>query len=197
VPDSTAHAEIAQTPQQAPQQARSEQLTDTASQPIKDHARDRLLQRTGAWFDEGGLFTVLAPRVACPSESQDPKGAPHLQTYLSAHLQPALEAMGFAVEILPNPSGKGGPLLIAERIEDATLPTVLGYGHGDVIRGQDSSWTRGEGPWTLSADGDRWYGRGTADNKGQHSINLCALEQVLRARAEEQPRHGWASTLSG
>jgi acetylornithine deacetylase/succinyl-diaminopimelate desuccinylase-like protein len=29
---------------------------------------------------------------------------------------------------------------------------------------------------------DRWYGRGTADNKGQHTINLAALEQVLRAR---------------
>ena len=28
----------------------------------------------------------------------------------------------------------------------------------------------------------RWYGRGTADNKGQHPINLAALEQVLRAR---------------
>jgi len=31
-------------------------------------------------------------------------------------------------------------------------------------------------------DGDRWYGRGTADNKGQHSINLGALQQVLAVR---------------
>jgi hypothetical protein len=28
----------------------------------------------------------------------------------------------------------------------------------------------------------RWYGRGTADNKGQHSINIAALAQVLAAR---------------
>jgi acetylornithine deacetylase/succinyl-diaminopimelate desuccinylase-like protein len=28
----------------------------------------------------------------------------------------------------------------------------------------------------------RWYGRGTADNKGQHSINLATLDQVLQAR---------------
>ena len=31
-------------------------------------------------------------------------------------------------------------------------------------------------------DGDRWYGRGTADNKGQHSINVAALGQVLALR---------------
>jgi acetylornithine deacetylase/succinyl-diaminopimelate desuccinylase-like protein len=31
-------------------------------------------------------------------------------------------------------------------------------------------------------DGERLYGRGTADNKGQHSINLAALEAVLQAR---------------
>ncbi len=28
----------------------------------------------------------------------------------------------------------------------------------------------------------RWYGRGTADNKGQHSVNLGALEAVLAVR---------------
>jgi hypothetical protein len=31
-------------------------------------------------------------------------------------------------------------------------------------------------------DGDRWYGRGTADNKGQHTINFAALERVIEAR---------------
>jgi acetylornithine deacetylase/succinyl-diaminopimelate desuccinylase-like protein len=41
---------------------------------------------------------------------------------------------------------------------------------------------RGQGPWTLAQDGDRLYGRGTADNKGQHSINIAALAQVLAAR---------------
>jgi hypothetical protein len=36
----------------------------------------------------------------------------------------------------------------------------------------------------VAPDGDRLYGRGTADNKGQHSINIAALAQVLaRARA--------------
>jgi len=32
----------------------------------------------------------------------------------------------------------------------------------------------------LTRRGDRLYGRGTADNKGQHSINLAALDCVLK-----------------
>ncbi|MET0683642.1 MAG: M20/M25/M40 family metallo-hydrolase [Casimicrobiaceae bacterium] len=59
---------------------------------------------------------------------------------------------------------------------------MLIYGHGDVVAGHDSQWTGGRSPWQVSADGGRWYGRGTADNKGQHSINLAALGQVLAAR---------------
>jgi acetylornithine deacetylase/succinyl-diaminopimelate desuccinylase-like protein len=34
----------------------------------------------------------------------------------------------------------------------------------------------------VKQEGDRIYGRGTADNKGQHTINLAALESVLRTR---------------
>ena len=37
-------------------------------------------------------------------------------------------------------------------------------------------------PWVLTEEGDRWYGRGTADNKGQHALNLSALEAVLAER---------------
>ena len=59
---------------------------------------------------------------------------------------------------------------------------MLIYGHGDVVRGYDAQWRAPLSPWTLTADGDRWYGRGSADNKGQHTINLAALASVLDAR---------------
>jgi acetylornithine deacetylase/succinyl-diaminopimelate desuccinylase-like protein len=62
------------------------------------------------------------------------------------------------------------------------VPTVFTYGHGDVIRGYDNQWRSGTGPWKITVDGDRWYGRGTADNKGQHSINLAALTKVIEGR---------------
>ena len=37
-------------------------------------------------------------------------------------------------------------------------------------------------PWELTEQDGRWYGRGAADNKGQHSVNLAALRQVLHSR---------------
>ncbi len=75
-----------------------------------------------------------------------------------------------------------GPFLVATRIEDPGLKTVLTYGHGDVVRGLEGQWRDGLEPWRLIQEGDRYYGRGTADNKAQHSINLTALAMVLAER---------------
>ncbi len=146
--------------------------------------RDAALAAARDHYDSGVFVRDLARRVAIRSESQDPAQAAALQAYLADEMQPSLAALGFEVSLHPNPlSGTGcGPFLIARRVEDAAVPTVLMYGHGDVIRGQDASWTKGQGPWQLTADGDRLYGRGSADNKGQHSINIAALAQVLAVR---------------
>jgi acetylornithine deacetylase/succinyl-diaminopimelate desuccinylase-like protein len=147
-------------------------------------SRDAALAAAAAHFDDGGFVRDLARRVAIRSESQDPAQAGALRAYLADELSASLAALGFACELFDHPQqGTGcGPFLIATRGEDPALPTVLMYGHGDVVRGQDAAWTRGQGPWTLSAEGERLYGRGTADNKGQHSINLAALQQVIAAR---------------
>ena len=59
---------------------------------------------------------------------------------------------------------------------------MLTYGHGDVIRGQEDQWRQGLSPWKIVVEGDRLYGRGTADNKGQHTINIAALDCVLQER---------------
>jgi acetylornithine deacetylase/succinyl-diaminopimelate desuccinylase-like protein len=145
-------------------------------------SRDAVLAAAREHFDSGTFVRDLARRVAIRTESQNPASAPELQRYLADEIAPSLAALGFASTIHANPVPPYGPLLIARRVEDPALPTVLMYGHGDVIRGQDASWTRGQGPWTLAADGERLYGRGSADNKGQHSINIAALAQVLAQR---------------
>ena len=144
--------------------------------------REHALALAAQHFDSGDFARDLARRVAVRTESQDPDSGPALQAYLADEIGPTLVALGFTFTIHPNPEPPYGPLLVATRHEGGALPTVLMYGHGDVIRGQDRSWTRGQGPWSLCADGDRLYGRGTADNKGQHSINIAALAQVLAAR---------------
>jgi acetylornithine deacetylase/succinyl-diaminopimelate desuccinylase-like protein len=144
--------------------------------------RTQAIAAAERYFDDGRFLADLARRVAIPTESQNPARAAALAEYLEVEMAESLEHMGFTCQVLPNPSGKHGPFLLAERIEDPGLPTVLTYGHGDVIRGQDEQWRAGLAPWTLRREGDRIYGRGTADNKGQHTINLAALETVLKAR---------------
>ena len=56
------------------------------------------------------------------------------------------------------------------------------YGHGDVVDGMVGEWRDNLDPWRTTVVGNRVYGRGTADNKGQHSINLSALGAVREAR---------------
>jgi acetylornithine deacetylase/succinyl-diaminopimelate desuccinylase-like protein len=139
-----------------------------------------------AGFDSGDFFSTLARRVACRTESQNPARAPELQAYLVDEIVPALQAIGFATTLHANPVAGAPPLLTAERIEDPTLPTVLFYGHGDVVRGHEGQWADDRDPWTLTVaqgqSGERWYGRGSADNKAQHSINLAAIAAVIAAR---------------
>ncbi len=148
--------------------------------------RDAALAHATALFDDGTLQRDLARRIAHRTTSQEADAGPALRAYLADELAPSLAALGFVPVLHEDPTPPGqprqGPLLIAHRHEDDALPTVLLYGHGDVIRGQDASWTRGAGPWQLAVDGERWYGRGSADNKGQHSINLAAMAAVIAAR---------------
>ena len=134
-----------------------------------------------AYFDDGGFVADLARRVAIPTESQVEGRGAVLNAYLADEIAPTLGRLGFDSRLFDNPV-RGGPILIAERREDGAATTVLGYGHGDVIRGLEPQWQEGLSPWELTRRGDRLYGRGTADNKGQHSINIAALETVLKTR---------------
>ncbi len=145
-------------------------------------SRAETLLEIERYFDAGGFVADLARRVAIPTESQNPERGGALSSYLKDEMQPGLERQGFTCTILPNPSADHGPFLVAGRIEDPALPTVLTYGHGDVIRGQDEQWRSGLSPWKVTREGDRLYGRGTADNKGQHTINLAAMDAVLKKR---------------
>ncbi len=133
-------------------------------------------------FDSGAFRDTLARRVAWRTESQVPESQPQMGGYLEQELVPVLRGMGFDAQILPNPDPAGGPFLVAERHERDDAPTMLGYGHADVVRGMAGRWSGDRDPWTLGVDGDRWYGRGTADNKSQHSINLQAMASVLAVR---------------
>jgi acetylornithine deacetylase/succinyl-diaminopimelate desuccinylase-like protein len=147
-------------------------------------SRDSAIARALTIFDTGSFRDHLAELVAIPSTSQDPGHEADVHRYLCDAVQPWLERMGFTVEIHPNPAHGFGPILFAERLEGPDRPTILTYGHGDTVRGLDDQWRPGLTPWTLTEEADHWYGRGTADNKGQHALNLTALQAVLTERGD-------------
>ena len=149
------------------------------------------LSRIEGHYDSGAFMTDLARRVAIPTESAEAARGPEMDRYMRDEIAPVLERMGCDVTIHDNPDPRGWPFLVAKRIENRARPTLLTYGHGDVVRGIPEHWSDGLDPWTLRQDGERFYGRGTADNKGQHSIVIAALETVLATRG----RHGFNTTL--
>ena len=144
--------------------------------------RDGALARIGGYFDDGGFLSDLSRLVAHETESQNPARKAELKRYLVEEMLPLLEALGCKIEIFENADPRGGPFLIGERIEDAAYETVLTYGHGDVIRAQTEQWRDGLHPFEVVVEGNRAYGRGTADNKGQHLINLMALKTIVEER---------------
>ena len=144
--------------------------------------RSAAIAEAAAWFDRGELLADLRRRIAFRTESQLSERADALLSYLRDEIAPSVERLGFRVSIRANPVDGAPAMLVAERLEDSALPTVLIYGHGDVVAGYDQQWSDGRSPWDVTVAEGRWYGRGTADNKGQHSINLAALQRVIAVR---------------
>ena len=75
----------------------------------------------------------------------------------------------------------GHPIVVAERIEDPALPTIVIYGHYDVQPGDPLDLWKTSPFEPIVRDG-RMLGRGSADDKGQILIHLAALEAMLTVR---------------
>jgi acetylornithine deacetylase/succinyl-diaminopimelate desuccinylase-like protein len=74
---------------------------------------------------------------------------------------------------------KGHPIVFAEKIIDAALPTILTYGHYDVQPADPLElWT--SGPFEPVIKDGKIYARGACDDKGQMYMHVKALE-ILNA----------------
>src|SRR5579863_7137170 len=146
--------------------------------------REGAIARARVGFDNGRFIERLRTLVAVPTESHPPLRKQELERYCHDVCGPMIAELGFATQVLDNPDPIHGPVLIGSRIEDASLPTVLIYGHGDVVRAMPERWRPGLDPWTLTIEGDRIYGRGVVDNKGQHLLAFEALRAVIAEREQ-------------
>lgn len=139
--------------------------------------KEKAVQHATQYFDKGYFKKDLAELISVKTESQNNEC--NLENYYDQNIIPMLVKMGFKCKVMENPLSKANIILFAERIENAEFSTILTYGHGDVVLGQDSSWDNGLSPYKLIEKDNRYYGRGTADNKGQHLINIKALNSLL------------------
>lgn len=149
-------------------------------------SRSMAIDRALAYFDDErtGYFKELADLVAIPTESQNPARLPEMRAYLDGPIRALIEPLGYKIRIYDNPLKGCGPVLLGTRIEDPSLPTFICYGHGDVVLGMEGRWANDRDPWKLSFEGDRVYGRGVVDNKGQHLVHIAAIRRIIEARGK-------------
>lgn len=133
-------------------------------------------------LENGRFLETLSRLVAIPTESQHPNQRSDLLRYINDGVGPLLTALGFELATFNENDSDLLPCLLATRLEGPDLPTIMIYGHGDVVRGLPEQWRPGLDPWRITVEGDRIYGRGTVDNKGQHLIAIEALKAVLEVR---------------
>lgn len=113
----------------------------------------------------------LVDYVRRPSISAYGEGIAETADYISG----VMRGIGLKVELLPTPRW---PMVYGERIESASLPTVLIYGHYDVQPPDPlDAWV--SPPFEPTIRHGRLYARGVGDNKGQHFANLLAIETLM------------------
>src|SRR6195256_4687493 len=89
-----------------------------------------------------------------------------------AFLRQRLEGWGFTVEVHPTTSH---PIIYAETGPKDAKFTWLLYGHYDVYPADEKQEGWRTKPFEPVVEGDRIWGRGTGDNKGQHLAMLNAI----------------------
>jgi len=143
---------------------------------------EQALENSNNWFVDGEFLDKLSSLVNIVTDSKNAVSVEDLTSYYTDGLSDILTDLGLQTEIIDNPIKDGPPFLIGKRIESSELKTILLYGHGDTVPLQEGQWFEGIIPNELKIIDKKIYGRGVADNKGQHLINLLALLSVLKIR---------------
>jgi acetylornithine deacetylase/succinyl-diaminopimelate desuccinylase-like protein len=119
----------------------------------------------------------LAELVAIPSVA-DPRQYPAEECAKAAQwVLEAFAAVGFADAHLAETADGSQAVVGSRPCGDPDAPTVLLYAHYDVQPPlNEQAWRTP--PFELTDVGDRWYGRGSADCKGNIVMHLTALRAL-------------------
>ena len=126
--------------------------------------------------------TDLAELVAIPSVADPRQYPPEECTRAAQWVLDAFAAVGFTDARLAETADGSQAVVGSRPAADPDAPTVLLYAHYDVQPPLDDEAWRTP-PFELTQVGERWFGRGTADCKGNIVMHLTAL----RALGDEVP----------
>lgn len=120
----------------------------------------------------------LLELLRIPSVSADSKFKDDVRKAAN-FLEDRFKELGTSVEICET---SGHPIVYAEHIIDANLPTILVYGHYDV-QPADPYELWDSPPFEPVVKDERIYARGSADDKGQFYMHLKAYEALLKTNS--------------
>ncbi len=131
--------------------------------PYIEENKERFLQE---------LFSFLKiPSISALSENKPDmiEAANHLQKVLTAAGVDKAQVMETA----------GNPVVYAEKFVDAKLPTVLVYGHYDVMPVEPLDLWKTE-PFKPEIRDEKIFARGADDDKGQSFMHIKAFEYMVK-----------------
>jgi acetylornithine deacetylase/succinyl-diaminopimelate desuccinylase-like protein len=128
------------------------------------------------------LVADLQEFVAFRTVSSQSAGRPHLLP-AARWLAGRARAAGFPdVQVV---EAGGAPAVVGRWNVDPAAPTLLLYGHYDVVPAETGQW---EGsPFAVRRQGDRVYGRGVSDDKGFVLAQLTAVRRLATASRGRPP----------
>jgi acetylornithine deacetylase/succinyl-diaminopimelate desuccinylase-like protein len=119
------------------------------------------------WLRESDYLNELKSYLSLPSRSRN---AEEVKKSAAFSLE-LLKKIGLISRIYET---IGNPLIYGESLVNKDAPSILIYGHHDVQpEGNLEEWNTP--PFEPTLIGDKLYGRGSADNKGQHYAHILAI----------------------
>ncbi len=107
----------------------------------------------------------------------DTSNPPGNEKPLAGYISDVMESLGFSVSMVP--CGENRSSVIGIRGSSEQGAKLLLNGHLDVVPASDN-WS--SDPFVLRKDGDRLYGRGTADMKGGIAAMLAAVKRLCEEK---------------
>ena len=134
---------------------------------VKEYIRENEPRFLEEWFS----------LIRIPSVSADPARKQDMVACAGRWKELLLEAGADRAQLMPS---AGNPLVYAEKIVEEGAPTVLVYGHYDVMPAEPLELWKSN-PFEPEVCDGHVYARGADDDKGQSMIQLKAFEYMVRS----------------